>query len=181
MAKRAARVYIGFMPFMFCDRFWAIVQCEIERRVNELLPLPDRTVVVDLSHVVVTENTTQPENPTMAQDIAVSVSGDAPFGYTAEGIAFVNKAGNPADPAPNSVVVTTSDAAVCGASYLGGGKVWLQPLDSAAEGAVCTITISANETGTDDDARIAITIAADRVGSVDVANVTVTENASAPV
>lgn len=166
----------------FCEQFWTIVRCEIRRRIEALLPLPDHCVIVDLSRVTVTENTTQPENPPMAtQDIAVSISGDAPFGYTADGITFVNKAGNPADPAANSVVVTTSDAAVCGASYLGGGKVWLQPLDSAAEGAVCTITISANETGTDDDARIAVTIGADRVGAVDVGGVTVTENAGPPV
>ena len=115
------------------------------------------------------------------QSMNVSISGDAPFGYTAEGIAFVNHAGNPADPAPNTVVVSTSDATVCGASYLGGGKVWLQPLDSAAVGATCVITISADETGTNDDAVMNITIAADRIGAVDLGAVTVTENTASPV
>ncbi len=165
-----------------CEKFWQIVRCEVRRRIEMLFPLPDRRVVVDLSGLSIVENSTIPEIPPMpVQDASVTISGDAPFGYTAAGIAFVNKAGNPADPAPNTVVVTTSDATVCGASYLGGGKLWLQPLDSAAQGATCVLTISANETGTDDDAHINVTIGADRVGAVDVGSLTVTENTAAPV
>ncbi len=109
------------------------------------------------------------------QELPVNLSGDAPFGYEATGVAFVNKAGNPADPAVSDVVVTTSDDTVCGAAYLGGGRVHLVPLDSAAVGATCTVTISANETGTEDDARFLVTIVADRVGAVTLDGVTVTE------
>jgi len=115
------------------------------------------------------------------QELPISLSGDAPFGYEAAGIVFTNKAGNAADPAVADVVVTTSDDTVCGAAYLGGGRVHLVPLDSAAVGATCTVTISANETGTEDDARFLVTISADRVGAVDVAGVTVTELPAPPV
>jgi hypothetical protein len=163
----------------FLDHLWCIVRQEVRRRIEELLPLPDRRVRVDFSHAQLTELKEPIPMPT--QNLAVEVSGDAPFGYELTGIAFVNKAGNPADPDLNTVVVTTSDAAVCGASYLGAGRMWLQPLDSAAVGATCTVTISANETGVEDDGVITVTIVADRVGAVDLAGATVTELTAAPV
>jgi len=163
---------------MFDDIIWAIVRAEIRRRVQELLPLPDRRLTVDFSHAKLSE---LKGSPMPTQTMNVSVSGDAPFGYLLEGVAFVNKAGAAADPDPNSVVVSTSDAAVCGASFLGGGRVWLQPLDSAAVDATCTVTISANETGTEDDGVISVTIAADRVGAVDLAGASITELTVAPV
>ena len=115
------------------------------------------------------------------QTMNIEVSGDALFGYELTGIAFVNKAGAPADPALNTVLVETSDASICGASYLGGGRLWVQPLDSASVGATCTLTVSANETGTDDDGVISVTIGADRVGAVDLAGASITELTTAPV
>lgn len=168
-----------YIPRMnLTDILLEVVRQEVRRRIELCMPIPDRRYVVDFSHAKLTE---LKESPMPTQTMNIEVSGDAPFGYLLEGIAFVNKAGNPADPDPNSVVVTTSDASVCGASFLGGGRLWVQPLDSAAVGATFTITVSANETGTDDDGVISGTIVADRVGAVDLAGATITELTAPPV
>jgi hypothetical protein len=42
------------------------------------------------------------------------------------------------------------------------------------------LTISANETGTDDDAHVHVTIGEDRIGAVDVGNVAVVELTAPP-
>jgi hypothetical protein len=158
--------------------FGDIFRQEVRCWLKDVLPRPDRRLSVDLSRVSIHELKEPISMP--IQELAVNLSGDAPFGYEVTGIAFVNKAGNPADPAVADVVVTTSDDTVCGASYLGGGRAHLVPLDSAAVGATCTVTVSANETGTEDDARFLVTIVADRVGAVTLDGVTVAE-ATAPV
>lgn len=162
----------------FRDHVLDIIRQEIRHRLEVILPTPDHSYVVDFSSATISE---LEKSPMPTQTMNIAVSGDAPFGYLLEGIAFVNKAGNPADPAINSVVVDTSDAAICGASYIGGGRLWVQPLDSAAVGATFTLTVSANETGTDDDGVISGTISADRIGAVDLAGATITELAAAPV
>ena len=170
------------LPQYVHNWFEEIVRAEVRRRVEMCLPCPDNTPVgVRLNNVTITE--LKQEYPDMAiKEMAVTLSGDAPFGYMAEGLVFVNKAGNPVDPAPaaDAVSVSSSDEAVASGAYLGDGKVLITVLDSAAIGAVADVTVSADATGTEDDAVFHITVGADRLASVDLGGVVVRELDAAP-
>jgi hypothetical protein len=147
---------------------------EIRRWIEDNLPKPDCRVFVDLSAVIITENQELPHMAT--QDFDVTLSGDAPFGYTASGVSATNKSGVPVtDPA----TMATSDAAVCDAVWLGDGKVWLKPVDAAAAGATCVVSGSFVD-GDTDDFRFNVTIGADRI-TTDVGGVAIVENDAAPV
>lgn len=116
------------------------------------------------------------------KEMSVAMSGDAPFGYMAEGLMFVNKAGHPVDPAPaaDAVQVTSSDETIGTASYLGDGKVLIMIADTSAPGSTVDITVSADATGTEDDAVFHVTVSADRMAAVDLGGVVVRELDAAP-
>ena len=170
------------LRYNFCDRFWAIVQQEIRRRVEQCLPCPDNVPVgVRLNNVTISE--LKQEYPTMAtKEMSVTLSGDAPFGYMAEGLTFVNKAGNPVDPAPaaDAVSVSSSDDTIATGSYVGDGKMVISVADTAAPGTMVDVTVSADATGTEDDAVFHITVGTDRLASVDLGGVVVRELDAAP-
>lgn len=172
---------------MFClgslqDRFWRYVKRSIDRRVDEILPLPDAKVarVGFLNHECV-ELTKPLEIPPMpTQDINLTLAGDSEFGYKLSGIVFTNRVGAPLDvqPDPATVAVVSSNPMAAIAAYLGNGELHIQTFRDGVEptpGDITVISISADETGPDDDARVHVTIGADRVGRVNLGDATLTE------
>ena len=181
MAARRGLAYIGGMSeraFLFGIRG---ALCGLIKMIDGYLCCahPKDGVRVDLSGVTITQLTKEPDMPT--QTFAIELAGDAPFGYLVEGIAFVNMRGNPADPVVSSVTVTDAPVGPTTSSYLGGGKMWVQTDDATAVGATGTITVSALETGTEDDGVFTYTFVADTVAAADLGAVTVTKLTAAPV
>lgn len=138
---------------------------------------------IRLDNVTVRELTEPPEEPPMAvQTLAINVSGDAPFGYLAEGIVYENRAGMPMDPAPDpSAIEASSSDPSTTITPLSGGRAWIQVNDATAVGTVAVLTLSFVAGTPTDDAVITATYVADRPGAVNLAGVTVTEATAAPV
>ena len=123
-------------------------------------------------------------NPSMEpcpdmKEISVSLAGDAPDGYDFGPVEFINAAGHAVNPAPEvgTVEVTESSggSVISGVEYVGGGMFKCNTNDNSLPGDTADIVISANATGTDDDATIHVTITPDRVGVVNVDGVVFTE------
>jgi hypothetical protein len=113
----------------------------------------------------------------MADKIDLTLAGDAVYGYLLSGVTFMNKAGNPVDPAPaaDTVSVVSADDTIATGNYVGEGKIHIMPLDTATPGAAVRLVVSADATGDQDDAWIDITIGADRFAAVNVGSATLEE------
>lgn len=162
-----------------CDKFWQIVDRAVRQRVEALLPLPDTTVayVRFLPSASAVELTQPLENTDMADKIDLTLAGDALYGYLLRGVTFMNKAGNPVDPAPaaDTVSVVSADDAIATGTYVGEGKIHIMANDNATPGSAVRLVVSADATGDQDDAWIDITIGADRFAAVNVGSATLEE------
>ena len=181
---------------MLCiDYTWFrdLVERLTKQRIAEIIKPPPEPVIATVraraSQVVVHEynpNIINPGEPAMAsvpvQAPALSAS------VSLFGIEFSRAPkpdGSPGDlvePNESRVIVTSSDPAVVTASYSnasadGPHNLSMVPNSSAVEGAVATITVSANETGTADDLTIDFTIGPVTIAGIGVnsANVVVHE------
>lgn len=142
--------------------FEKIVRDAVRRRVEELLPLPDRTIVSDLTGAILTELTQQPELPHMAiQDFPVTLSGDAPHGYQITFPVPTDKTGVAYE---GPATMATDNEAVCSAVWLSPGNVWLRPVAASNPGDACLVSGSYVD-GDMDDIRFPVTIGSDRIVS----------------
>ena len=173
MAKPAAKVYIGAMPIMLCDRFWAIVAAAVNRRIDELMPIPPKRLTTDLSHVTLTK---LEKSPMATQDFPATLANDAPFGYEASGVSTKNNNGVQVTDAPT---LSSSDDAVGTISFIAPTRYWIQLPDAAPTGSVVVLSGDFDPAQTADNFSFTITIGVDSLTS-DVGGVTFIPLTAAP-
>lgn len=158
----------------FIEQFWCIIRQEVRRQIEEILPLPDRTITTDLRHA-----TLKPlkESPMPVQDFPATLANDAPFGYEASGVATLNANGVQVTTAPT---LTTSDAALGNISFIAPGRYWIQLPDAGALGSVVVLSGDFDPAQTADNFSFTITIGADTL-TTDVGGVTFAPLTAAPV
>lgn len=143
--------------------FRDLVERVVIHRVREILCLPtipERPIIVSIKararRLVIHETEPPPPDPEdiMAKSIVITVPSQAKSAVL-PGLQFVDPRGNLVTPAPGQVKITANPDVVSvtfeATTPDGDNALVFVPNTAAAEGMTATITVSANETGPDDD------------------------------